>query len=178
MKEKCFRYLSCLNLTRWNSMSSKKTISWWSKTFFLRTSEYVPGQRNSELTVLPEPMQHWICPILKKRPPRGHGSHCSVVYILFNPWTRLLGTRGSEPTWTRGELRILHRKQITGPDRLMFDGAMSFEIICVLAGTYSSLTTNVQHFLFYFIDDYSEKSLSTYSTAIDLICVNTLNAMK
>lgn len=71
------------------------------------------AQRNSKLTELPEPMQHWKCPILKKWPPRGHGSHCFALYILFSPWTRLLGTRGNTPTWTRGESRILHRKQIT-----------------------------------------------------------------
>jgi len=58
-----------------------------SKTLFLRTSGYVLAQRNSKLAELPEPMQHWKCPILKKWPPRGHGSHCFALYILFSPWT-------------------------------------------------------------------------------------------
>lgn len=62
--------------------------------------------------------------------PRTHESHCFALCILFSPRTRPLGTRGNAPTRTRGESRILHRKQITrvpssevwrcyGPSRLL-----------------------------------------------------------
>lgn len=120
------------------------------------------GQRNSELTELPEPMQHWKYPILKKWPPRGHESYCSVVYILFNPWTHLLGTRGCVPARTRGESRILHRKQITKVQP--FDVRRRYVLRDYLrprrAGTYSSLTADARtSFLFHRCFIYSDKRL-------------------
>lgn len=85
--------MSRLNFNAMKFHIFQEIVSWWSKTR-LYASGYVPGQRNSELTELSEPMQHWKCPILKKWPPRGHGSHCFAVYILFNPWTRPLKVHG------------------------------------------------------------------------------------
>jgi len=94
--------------------SSKKSFLDDRKLFFADTSGYVPGQRNLELTELPEPMRHWKCPILQKWPPRGHGHivpRCTSFSIRGH--VRLVHAATYVAARTRGESRILHRKQIT-----------------------------------------------------------------
>jgi len=144
--------IDCINLMQWNFMSSKKTISWRSKTFFgyeriraWTTKFGINRIAGANATLKMSNLQEMTAS--RTRVTLFHGVHPFQSVCLVHAAT----------TRTRGESRILHRKQITKTQ--LFDALRPSRLFA------SSSLTDVFLFVLPMIIYSSEKStcLSTYT---------------